>query len=219
MSSRTKIVNISKLAADPRLGSILVRLMMVLNDFSIANDAVGFWRADESPKRQARSAEAARYFVGLQISHVFEGMLDIVRQIETTPALMDAVNRCDAPTRTEFAALVAYRATQDFQQIMGRIRNNLAFHYTPGLAERTLVALATQHPDTMASISMGSDALDWYFEPGDRVRERVGVREVFRIPHGANVREEADAILMKLHEISDIFGRFAGNFVWHHTSA
>src|SRR6476660_8735542 len=192
MSSRTKIVNISKLAADPSLSSVLVRLMMIMNDFSIANDAVGFWRADEGRKRQARSAEAVRYFVGLQVSHVFEGMLDIVKEIETTPELMAAVGRCDAPTKAEFAALVAYRASPEFQQIMGRIRNNLAFHYDDKLAERTLVALANQHPDTMASISMGSDALDWYFEPGDRVRERVGMREVFRIPHGADVREETD---------------------------
>lgn len=49
MSSRTKVVNISKLARDPALGSVLVRLMMVINDFSIANDALGFWRADETP--------------------------------------------------------------------------------------------------------------------------------------------------------------------------
>src|SRR5579872_4781711 len=103
MSSRTKVVNLTKLAVDPKIGSVLVRLMMVLNDFSIANDALGFWRLDESPKRQARSGEAQRYFVALQISHVFEGMLDIVREIETTPELKNLVDRCDAQTQAEFA--------------------------------------------------------------------------------------------------------------------
>jgi hypothetical protein len=219
MSSRTKIVNISKLAADPLLGSVLVRLMMVINDFSIANDAVGFWRADETPKRQSRRDEAVRYFVGLQVAHVYEGMLDIIAEIEKTPALRVAVERCDQPTRAEFAELVAYRATPEFQSIMGRIRNNLAFHYTPGLAQRTLVALASQHPDTMAPISMGNDALDWYFEPGALVRDRVGVREVFQIPAGANIRLETDALLTRLHAISDTFGRFAGNFIWQLASS
>jgi hypothetical protein len=219
MSSRTKIVNLTKLANDPLLGSVLVRLMMVLNDFSVANDALGFWRADESLKRKHRRDDALKYFIALQIAHVYEGMLDIVKEIDTTPALKAAVGRCDAPTRREFDQLVRYRKASNFHQIMGRIRNNLAFHYAPGLAKRTLVALANDHPDTMGSITMGSEALDWYFEPGAMVRERVGVREIFKIPHGADVREETDAILTKLHDVSDIFGRFAGNFIWQNTSS
>lgn len=170
-------------------------------------------------KRDSRRNEALRYFLGLQIAHVYEGMLDIINEIDTKPALRGAVEQCDRPTRNEFQQLVAYRATPEFQSIMGRIRNNLAFHYTPGLAERTLTALATQYPNTMATISMGHDALDWYFEPGDLVRNRVGVREVFRIPAGAEVQKEVDAILTRLHEVSDVFGRFAGNFIWQHTSA
>ena len=65
---------------------------------------------------------------------------------------------------------------------------------------------------------MGRDALDWYFEPGDMVQNRAGVREIFKVPDGADVQEEADKILGDLHRISDIFGRFAGNFIWRMTS-
>jgi hypothetical protein len=102
---------------------------------------------------------------------------------------------------------------------MRRIRNNLAFHYDATMAEKQLIELVAEHPGTNGAITMGSDALDWFFAPGDMVRERVGVREVFKVPRGANVREETDKILDELHEISDVFGRFAGNFIWQMTSA
>ena len=218
-SSRTKIISMDKLAQDTVLGSVLVRLMMVINDFSIANDAVGMWRSDTTIKRILRRDEAVRYFVAVHISHVFEGMLKIIKEIEESAALLDAVGRCDRPTQREFHELVAYRKTDDFQKIMGRIRNNLAFHYDDKLAEKSLVALTKQYPNKLASISMGRDALDWHFEPGDMVRNRVGVREIFKVPDGANVREETDKILGDLHRISDTFGRFAGNFIWQMTSA
>lgn len=96
--SRTKIISMDKLAQDSVLGSVLVRLMMVINDFSIANDAVGMWRSDATKKRNLRRDEAVQYFVAIQISHVFEGMLKIIKEIEDSPALLDAVGRCDQPT-------------------------------------------------------------------------------------------------------------------------
>jgi hypothetical protein len=191
----------------------------VINDFSIANDAVGFWRSDTSRRRVNRRDEAARYFVALQISHVYEGMLKIIEEIEDTPDLLAAVARCDHPTRSEFAQLAAYRKTPDFQKVMGRIRNNLAFHYDAKLAEKELVALVKAHPRTYGSITMGSEALDWYFQPGDIVRGRVGVRQVFNVPQGADVVAETNKMLVELHKISDVFGRFAGNFIWAMTSA
>ena len=218
-SSRTKIISLDKLARDPDLGSVLVRLMMVINDFSIANDALGFWRSDDSRKRAARRDDALRYFVAIQVGHVFEGMLSIIKEIDKSPTLTAAVRRCDAPTQQEFDALVAYIASPVFGNIMARIRNNLAFHYSDKLTERTLIDLVKDHPGTNGAITMGNDALDWYFEPGSMVRDRLGVREVFKVAKGADVRTEVDNILMDLHAISDTFGRFAGNFIWQMTSA
>jgi hypothetical protein len=218
-SSRTKIVSLDKMARDPELGSVLVRLMLVMNDFSIANDALGFWRADTSRKRINRQGDALRYLVSVQVSHVFEGMLSIISEIEKRPTLLAAVGRCDKPTQAEFAQLVAFRKTQRFTHVMTRIRNNLAFHYDANMAQKQLLELVAEHPRTNGAISMGNDVLDWYFAPGDMVRERVGVREVFKVPKGADVRLETDKILIELHEISDVFGKFAGNFVWQMTSA
>jgi len=218
-NSRTKIVSMDKMARDPILGSVLVRLMMVINDFSVANDALGFWRHTTSHRRLLRRGDALRYFVAVQVSHVYEGMLTIIEEIERSPQLAAAVQSCDAPTRSEFALLSTYRKSPEFGKVMARIRNNLAFHYDDKLAARALISFVREHPGQYRAISMGTDALDWYFEPGSVIRERVGVREVFKIPASADAREEADKILSDLHGVSDVFGRFAGNFIWQCTSA
>jgi hypothetical protein len=218
MSSRTKVIQLDKLARNPVLGSILLRLMMVLNDFAIANDTLGMWRTVKTEKRKHRRNEATRYLIELQVSHIYEGMLEIIHEMQTTPALKALVDRCDAPTKAEFAALVVYRKSTEFQSIMGRIRNNLAFHYDGKLVQRALADISAQHPGTVGAISMGHEPLDWHFEPGALVNERIAIREVFKIPQGAHVQTEADKLLDDLHAVSDVFGRFAGNFIWHHTS-
>jgi hypothetical protein len=69
----------------------------------------------------------------------------------------------------------------------------------------------------VGTISMGHTALDWHFEPGALVNERIAVRDVFQIPDDADVQVAADQILDDLHKVSDTFGRFAGNFIWSHT--
>jgi hypothetical protein len=63
---------------------------------------------------------------------------------------------------------------------------------------------------------MGNEALDWHFEPGDMVEDRLVVRKIFEIPADTDVRVEVDKILVELHEIAAVFGDFAGYFVKYH---
>jgi hypothetical protein len=77
--------------------------------------------------------------------------------------------------------------------------------------------IARKDGEAVASISIGHDALDWYFEPGATVADRAGIWNIFKIPEGAKVQEEADKVLLRLHEIAQKFGGFAGNFIWRHT--
>ena len=67
------------------------------------------------------------------------------------------------------------------------------------------------------SISLGDDPLDWYFEPGDMVVDRPGVREIFKVAEGDDVREETDNALMRLHEIAVTFVGCAGSLIWQNT--
>jgi hypothetical protein len=86
-----------------------------------------------------------------------------------------------------------------------------------GATEKALHSLKQKHPKEVASISIGHDALDWYFEPGATVADRAGIWNIFKIPDGAKVQEEADKVLLRLREIAQKFGGFAGNFIWRHT--
>lgn len=45
MSSRTSSFRTAKLIADKDVGSVVVRLMMALNDIAMANEGLGEWTA------------------------------------------------------------------------------------------------------------------------------------------------------------------------------
>jgi hypothetical protein len=83
--------------------------------------------------------------------------------------------------------------------------------------KETIEAIDKKDPALTASISMGQEALDWYFEPADMVEDRLVVRKIFNVAEGSDVRAETDKILMELHEIAAVFGDFAGYFVKHHS--
>ena len=43
------------------------------------------------------------------------------------------------------------------------------------------------------------------------------MREIFKVPDTADVREEVDKIVLRLHEIVQLFGGFAGGLIWENT--
>jgi hypothetical protein len=208
-------VKFRKLAGNGELGQILVRLMMACNDFSLANESLGVWRNPETRKQQSRAAGAARYFLRLQVSHVCEAM-DIVDEIERSATLKAAVEATDGRTQASFDRLRAFKRSGRYKT-MKLITNKVAFHYDPVWVKETIEAIDKKDPALTASISMGQEALDWYFEPADMVEDRLVVRKIFNVAEGSDVRAETDKILMELHEIAAVFGDFAGYFVKHHS--
>ena len=212
--STTKVVKFCKLAADSELGQVLVRLMMACNDFSIANEMMGQWRNATTRKQEARAHSAQRYFLRLQISHVCEAM-DMVDEIERSPKLKAALAATDGQTRASFDKLRTYKRSKRYRT-MKLIRNKVSSHYDPVWIKEVIEDLYQKHPGTVASISMGNEALDWHFEPGDMVEDRLVVRKIFEIPADTDVRVEVDKILVELHEIAAVFGDFAGYFVKYH---
>jgi hypothetical protein len=105
----------------------------------------------------------------------------------------------------------------EFQKVMGRIRNNLTFHYDPKTIERAMQSLVTKFPEASGTMSLGDEPHNWFFEPGDMVGDRAAVREIFKVPEGADVREETDKIVMRLHHIIETFGGFAGSLIWQNS--
>lgn len=89
--SSHKYARLDALASKGKLGSVLVRLMMVVNDMSLAMDAQRRWTEDAGETRMHRERGAKIYFVRLQISHIFEAM-KIIGEIAGNPGLMMAVD-------------------------------------------------------------------------------------------------------------------------------
>jgi hypothetical protein len=44
--------------------------------------------------------------------------------------------------------------------------------------------------------------------------DRAAVREIFQVPETADVREEVDKIVKRLHAVVQTFGGFAGGLIW-----
>jgi hypothetical protein len=213
--STHKFARLDALASKGKLGSVLVRLMMVVNDMSLAMDAQRRWTEDAEKQRAHRERGAKIYFVRLQISHIFEAM-KIIEEIRDDPDLMRVVDRSGGRTERAFAQLLAFKGSAEFK-MMARIRNNLTFHYDPKTIELALASLAAKHPDATGSVSLGDEPHNWFFEPGDMVGDRAVVREIFKVPEGADVPAETDRIVMRLHEIVQMFGGVAGSLIWQNS--
>jgi hypothetical protein len=84
----------------------IIRLMMVVNDMSLAMDAQRRWTEDAMKERKHRERGAKIYFIRLQISHIYEAM-KIVKEIRYSPELMKAVDRSDLFTKKGFKVSVA----------------------------------------------------------------------------------------------------------------
>lgn len=212
--STTNLVTFAKLADDPELGDVLVRLMMACNDFSLANDSLGRWRIPQTKKEEGRAQGALRYFLRLQVSHICEA-LDIIDEIDKSPTLRAALRATDDRTKASFEALKRFKRSPIYKT-MKLIRNKVAFHYDPVWARAALQRIAKAHPKRLSSITMGREALDWYFEPADMVEDSLMVRQIFKIPENADLRTETDKILVELQRVAEAFGDFAGYFVKHH---
>jgi hypothetical protein len=100
-------------------------------------------------------------------------------------------------------------------KLLCRIRNNSSFHYDPTLTVRYLEKLVEEYPDHRFPYSLGQDTLDWYFELGDLINDKIVVRDIFKVPAQADVRTAIDPILLRLNTMAVAFTDFAGHFIRH----
>lgn len=220
LQSTTRMTTFKTLADTGALGQVLVRLMMAINDFGLANEALGGWMKEQPPKLVGRQPGAKMYFVRLIISHVFEA-LDVIKDMRDTPAMKAEVDKCDDEVKTAFAAVAAFIDTDDHKMML-RIRNDTAFHYGEGIVSKALTAAAREHPNANLTMQLGKKAIDWHFEPGDRIIDRIVVREIFKIPPEVKTEEavnkEVTKVVDRMHTMAEKVADFAGYFIWHHAS-
>lgn len=213
-SSTTRIIKNTRIA-ESKLASILVRLMQVVNDMGIVNDSLRDWSTTTDRQRAGRRGGARAFFARVQMAYVYEALL-IIQEIAKDPALKAEVEKCEKKTQDSFATVCAFLETSDFKKLL-RIRNNVGFHYDAKLAERAVKEIAEKLPEDMSSMTLGQDPLDWYFQLGDKVTERIVVRHVFEVAEGADIAKESDKIGGRIFDMAQLLADFAGYFIWEHT--
>jgi len=58
----------------------------------------------------------------------------------------------------------------------------------------------------------GSDNLQWYYEPGDRIIDSFIIRDVFCIPEDADAVKEVDRLIHEMQDVAEHIAAFAGYF-------
>ena len=211
MSSRTWSVRSAKLLEDEKLGSVVLRLMMAMNDLGITNSSMAEWEKTDDPKKKARWRGGVLYFGRVQSAHLFEA-LSIIDEIKKDKDLTAAVDKADQATKKSFDTVAQFLHSNDYK-MMAKMRNVVAFHYDPKLAMRRLRKVVEDSPGHRILYSLGSETLDWYFELGDLIADEIVIREVFQIPEGTDIKKAAIDVLDRLHKIGTAFADFAGYFI------
>lgn len=212
MSSKTRITTFRKLSDKDELGVVLGRLMMAVNDIGIANDGLGAWMGEQTDViRKERQSGAKMYFVRMLLSHTFEA-LRVLNKIRGEADLMKAVHNSSQATQDAFAKAVAVVGTDQYK-FFRKVRDGIGFHYLPGTVRYTIARQADRAPDVRLTLSVGSDNLQWYYEPGDRIIDGFVVRDVFGIPEDKSAVKEVDRIIHEMQEVTEYIAVFAGYFI------
>jgi hypothetical protein len=211
ISSRTFSVRSEKLLRDEKLGAVILRLMMAVNDIGITSRSLYGWQHTTDRKKKARWRGGVLYFGRVQSAHLFEA-LSIVKEIKEDNDLMAAVERADCKTQESFATVAKFIGSKDYG-MMAKLRNVVGFRYEPKLSVRRLRKIVDKSPRHSMTYSLGSATLDWYFELGDLIADEIVIRDVFQIPDSADLEQAATEVLNRLRVIALAFMDFAGYFI------
>jgi hypothetical protein len=212
--SITHWTTLPKIAVQDELGVALVQLMMVCNDLTLCNHALEAWKDETDGKLECRKIGAGMYFIRLMMAHMLEAM-EIVKRL-SRPPLVEFVEAMDFRSCSAFDKTAAFINSPDYMK-MKRIRDKLTFHYDSDVVRRILKNLSPGQKALNLEVTLSDDLSQWYFAPSDRVIDQFVVRNVFEVPHGANIRKEVDRIVDQLQGHIENLGDFAGYFIRKYT--
>jgi hypothetical protein len=222
------MVSMTKLAEQGELGGLMVRLMMAVQDFALANHAMGKWKAERDGKYKDRYIAAGRYFLRLQMSHILE-TFELVEEIQKSDDLKAALAACDAETQKSFAKLQEFMKNDDYKLLL-MVRNTIGFHYGRKVVLQALERIKARAEknreqkkkwNDLVPITLGHEALDWHFVPTEWVENDIVVRGIFKIAEGdpAEDQDKSNEIVDRLHAVAGTFADFAGHFIKRHAKA
>jgi hypothetical protein len=140
--THTRLIDYRKLHARGKSATLVIKLMIACNDLQLANEAFSQWKDEQPPNRANRQLGARRYFLRLQIAHLFEAF-----KIQASFKYLEQFAR--GGTRRQW-----------FQTIVGRVRGNLTFHYDESgtLIERAIADRVGRPVPQYSPITRGSTA-------------------------------------------------------------
>ena len=215
----TRYVNFQTLRGRGKNATTIVKLMMACNDLSLANQALDDWKKQQPKTKKVRQIGAQRYFVRIQLSHLYEG-LKVIKEIRNDTALRALVSQCDARTQLSFSELEQFlprgASHAEFRRLIGQVRDNLTFHYCQceTLVARAIEDRAGCQEAQTSSVTRGNTAYLWHFKAADDIVDSIVVRQIWAVPKGADSRAETDKILDRVHQIFLWFVDFSGEFIW-----
>lgn len=217
----TRYISFETLKARGSSALTVIKLMMACNDLLLANQALTEWKKEQPINMKSRQNGAGMYFVRTQLAHLHEGM-KVIEAVRSDPSLMILVGQCDQETRRSFENLEAFLAggvrRSEFEQLIGRVRHNLTFHYDESgkLIEKAISDRAARAEARSSSVTRGSTAHLWHFKVADDVVDSIVVRQMWKIPRDADLRVEADKVADRVHQIFLWFVDFSGEFIWRY---
>lgn len=197
---------------------IIIRLMMAFNDIVLANQCLGMIKKGKSPIAQEYKAGAKMYFVRLQFSHLNEAM-KMLNKIKNNTHLFEIVKMCSSETKDCFNKLKSYISggskCKEFGAKIGRIRHNLTFHYEEckKLYERALKTRSKRQGGKLSKITRSTDIENLRFNIADDLHDTIVCRQIWKIPEGTNILDEANVLADFGHEVCLCFLTFAYEFI------
>jgi hypothetical protein len=192
---------------ETRRGPVQAVVMMFVNDTVIVNECLREWSESTDKEKQARKDGARSFFARLQMAYVFE-ILEAINDIRVNKDWAAKVEACSGKTQGHFAKLCAFLDSLDYKTLT-ILRNNACFHYTNKWSIKAVEEIATKHPEDQSGFSQGDKLLDWYFELGDKVAQRIVVHYVFKIEEGKDIAKESDAIANGIFDAAEDIALFA----------
>jgi hypothetical protein len=212
--STTRFVRTRKIAKSG-IASVLGRLMMIVNDMAIVNESLRAWSTSEDKRWKSRRGGGRALFARVQMSYVYEA-LEVIKEIRDSQSLMAEVEKCSKKTQDSFGIAKAFIDSEDYKKLI-RFRNNIGFHYDGKLSERAVKEIDQEFSDDLSPMTLAEDPLEWHFELGDKIQDKIVVRYIFEVPKDKDASKESDAIANRVFDMAEKLAEFAGYFVWERT--
>lgn len=215
----TRFLKFNRFQASGESAITVIKLMMACNDLSLANQSLSEWKKEQPISKRSRQVGAGMYFVRAQLAHLHEGF-KIIEEIQKDSVLMALVARCDGQTQQSFKELEKFlpkaQYRPEFEQLIGRVRHNLTFHYDESgkLIEQAISDRTSDANATISSITRGDSSSLWHFKIADDVVDSIVVHQIWGIPRTLDTQVEADRIADRVHQILLWFIDFSGDFIW-----